>query len=287
MWEDYIDCSAKNGTDVGGSNRTSLYDFQIRIRATEQQLHSSASTPAAATPTSLSSLVDNGQEDLDQDDLDYDDEDFDEIDRDTEHGLAAPGRGWFRCELCGKRARLPRAEHDDEESHMSLILPGLYVGGAWNACNARELRGGQIAVVVSMAAELPNKLFPNTIEYRHYPLEDDPREFIIPTLVHVSDFLSNKLEQPMALGNGNEANNTLVHCFQGRSRSVSAVMAYLIRQGGTAAHALAQIQEQRPFAQPNPGYMHQLHALEILCRALPFTVVDLIASFCPQKGLNL
>jgi protein-tyrosine phosphatase len=210
-----------------------------------------------------------------------------EPDQEDEDEGVLRARAWFYCDLCKKRTPLPREEHDDNAGHMTLVQPGLYLGAAWNACNEIELSAAKIRVVVSMAAELSKKLFPNTIEYRHYALEDDCyREFIIPQLVDVARFIALKTasespaDAPVAV---------LVHCAMGKSRSVSAIIAYLLHSGGgkmSANRALFQIRTKRPFAQPNSGYMHQLEALEILYRALSPPLVQLVALYCPQNGFN-
>lgn len=55
----------------------------------------------------------------------------------------------------------------------------------------------------------------------------------------------------------------LVHCVQGISRSASIVTAYLMMvQGASLTHALGLMRAARPIAQPNPGFMRQLKALE-------------------------
>ena len=60
----------------------------------------------------------------------------------------------------------------------------------------------------------------------------------------------------------------LVHCYQGRSRSVSVVIAYLIKaQGYQYESALALVRSVRAAAQPNHGFEQQLRALEQACRA--------------------
>ena len=56
-----------------------------------------------------------------------------------------------------------------------------------------------------------------------------------------------------------DGSSVLVHCHQGKSRSVALVAAYLCAvKGFTLPKALKLIQGARPFAQPNPGFMQQL-----------------------------
>lgn len=55
----------------------------------------------------------------------------------------------------------------------------------------------------------------------------------------------------------------LVHCFMGRSRSATIVLAYLIsRQTLTLSDALYKLRAVRPQAQPNTGFYQELRALE-------------------------
>lgn len=52
----------------------------------------------------------------------------------------------------------------------------------------------------------------------------------------------------------------LVHCQKGISRSVTAVCAYLMfTNGWSVAEALEWVQQRRPIAQPNMGFMDELH----------------------------
>ena len=72
-----------------------------------------------------------------------------------------------------------------------------------------------------------------------------------------------------------DAGGTLVHCAQGKSRSTSVVLAYVMARahlrirggsrsppegGVNAASALAYVQERRAMAQPNRNFMGQLEA---------------------------
>jgi hypothetical protein len=55
----------------------------------------------------------------------------------------------------------------------------------------------------------------------------------------------------------------LVHCYEGKSRSVALLLAHLmISRGWTLAAALQHIKEVRPCACPNAGFMVQLMALD-------------------------
>lgn len=182
------------------------------------------------------------------------------------------------CDLCGKKVKGKLDRHATEVGHMSLISPGLYVGAAWNAGNATEMRAAKIDTIVCMASELGSKKFAATITYRNYSLEDDCREFILPVLIDSATFISQERARSRIL---------LVHCAAGRSRSVAAVMTFLISQGATVEEALRTCQRARPIAQPNSGYMEQLHALEILFRTFPLSIVTVISAYVPQNGWNL
>merc|ERR1712083_1198708 len=55
----------------------------------------------------------------------------------------------------------------------------------------------------------------------------------------------------------------LVHCHEGKSRSVSLCLAYLVaRERKTLTDALAFVRSRRPQARPNAGFMNQLSDLE-------------------------
>ena len=56
----------------------------------------------------------------------------------------------------------------------------------------------------------------------------------------------------------------LVHCHEGKSRSVSVTLAYLMKQQKfSLAEALAYVKSKRPVARPNAGFLKQLLAFEL------------------------
>jgi len=55
-----------------------------------------------------------------------------------------------------------------------------------------------------------------------------------------------------------------VHCFEGKSRSISLCLAYLMtRERRTLADSLSFIKSRRPQIRPNAGFFKQLLALEL------------------------
>nr|XP_028951475.1 dual specificity protein phosphatase 1-like [Malus domestica] len=55
----------------------------------------------------------------------------------------------------------------------------------------------------------------------------------------------------------------LVHCFVGRSRSVTIIVAYLMKKHGMSiSQALEHVKSRRPQASPNAGFISQLQSLE-------------------------
>ena len=102
------------------------------------------------------------------------------------------------------------------------ILPGIYLGNAYNASNYKTIERFNIKTIINVSKELPNFFEKNTtINYLQIPVKDDSEnhitEFIRPTL----DFLD--LHGPYT-----ENSSLLIHCYMGSSRSASIILLYLI-----------------------------------------------------------
>jgi len=72
------------------------------------------------------------------------------------------------------------------------------------------------------------------------------------------------IEAVQFIENGRKAGgNVVVHCAQGKSRSSTVVIAYLMaKQGWTMDAALRFVQTKRPEAEPNPNFIEQLKEFE-------------------------
>lgn len=89
---------------------------------------------------------------------------------------------------------------------------------------------------------------------RRYPLKDVEEQEIIPFFSQATDFI-NEAEH--------SGGKLLLHCHEGKSRSVTLALAYLMQtKDWTLKQALTFVTEHRPCASPNAGFMTQLLTLE-------------------------
>eukprot|EP00418_Pyrodinium_bahamense_P072831 CAMPEP_0179099730 /NCGR_PEP_ID=MMETSP0796-20121207/46023_1 /TAXON_ID=73915 /ORGANISM="Pyrodinium bahamense, Strain pbaha01" /LENGTH=306 /DNA_ID=CAMNT_0020797535 /DNA_START=80 /DNA_END=997 /DNA_ORIENTATION=+ len=116
------------------------------------------------------------------------------------------------------------------------------------------------------------------IEYLDLPLEDAEDADISQHCGACSDFIE------AALGSHGLV---LVHCKAGRSRSASLVAAWLMQRGRTLEEALEAVRRARPIAQPNPGFLQQLEALEARLRKRPPSTHDVLLDLGTLSDLHV
>lgn len=92
------------------------------------------------------------------------------------------------------------------------------------------------------------------IRCRRYPLKDVEEQEIIPFFSQATDFI-NEAQQ--------SGGKLLLHCHEGKSRSITLALAYLMQtKDWTLKEALEFVTQHRPCANPNAGFMTQLLKLE-------------------------
>mmetsp|Transcript_48819 Transcript_48819/g.87915 ORF Transcript_48819/g.87915 Transcript_48819/m.87915 type:complete len:292 (+) Transcript_48819:63-938(+) len=96
--------------------------------------------------------------------------------------------------------------------------------------------------------------------------EEDPLERLILTL---PDDSSSRLDRHFSVCSSfiseglKQGGVVLVHCYAGQSRSPTLVAAHLMHElGCTATRAVEMVQQRRPAARPNAGFLSQLVSLE-------------------------
>lgn len=134
----------------------------------------------------------------------------------------------------------------------------LIVGGATAADAFDLMRSLGVRCVLNVTTDL--------LEPHHSELGSDIEWHRIPLRDTEDQEISDALHQALSIIDRVAASGgrVLVHCHEGRSRSVAVCLAYLMTKDGTSlADALRFVKSCRPEAQPNAGFMKQLMALEL------------------------
>ncbi|KAG6331568.1 hypothetical protein ID866_7521 [Astraeus odoratus] len=138
----------------------------------------------------------------------------------------------------------------------SEILPRLYVSDLAFAENPAFLASLGITHILSAmsghVAVPRSTVSTHHIHHVQCHLEDLPFSELVDKLPGTTKFLRDALRDPSA--------RVLVHCVEGISRSTSVVCAYLIAEYGYApAQAVQYVKSKRRSAEPNFGFVRQLH----------------------------
>lgn len=146
-------------------------------------------------------------------------------------------------------------------SNMALSrVPGdeeLYVGGIFTLRRKTTLEKTGITHIVSVL-KYDFKDFEDWEKYEHLNIEVDDVED--ENLLGEFENSGKFIEEGLKNGKDGKKGGVLVHCAMGKSRSVTIIIAYLLRQypHHTVSSALSLVREARPMAEPNDGFMAQL-----------------------------
>ncbi|KAF0690116.1 Aste57867_18510 [Aphanomyces stellatus] len=146
------------------------------------------------------------------------------------------------------------------------VLPHLYIGSIGAGANWDALCELGITYVL-VASETVAFTFESSkrFEYLRVGVPDDPSAQIIDFFDQSNAFIARGRDG---------GNHILVHCFAGKSRSATLVLAYLIAaEGHSYESALAVLRQTRPQAQPNHG-----HVGYMISTGLLMFVIDLPSS---------
>ena len=145
-------------------------------------------------------------------------------------------------------------KYRDSTFEASKIIDNLWLGGITSTCNKEELMERNIQLIVT-AVYGASANFPYDFEYERANLKDIESEDILEEIERVLPEIHNALQ---------EGKGVLVSCIQGRSRSASFVIAYLMRyRDMTLDAALKFVKDRRSQVDPNEGYLKQLKYFEL------------------------
>jgi dual specificity MAP kinase phosphatase len=128
-------------------------------------------------------------------------------------------------------------------SHISEVIPGLYVGGQQTKRGLNQMRALGITAVVNMREESDDATRGVTLDhYLWLPVTDDAAP-VLDDLDRGSRFIKTQLS---------EGRGVYVHCASGVGRAPTLATAYLVYAGKTASDAWSMVREGRPFIRPTP-----------------------------------
>uniref|UniRef100_A0ACD5TJM3 Uncharacterized protein n=1 Tax=Avena sativa TaxID=4498 RepID=A0ACD5TJM3_AVESA len=129
------------------------------------------------------------------------------------------------------------------------IDQGLYLGSVGAALNKDALKSLNITHILVVARSL-NPTFPAEFTYKKIEVLDSPDTDLVKHFGECFTFI----DEGVCSGG-----NVLVHCFAGRSRSVTVVLAYLMNKHQMSLQsAMSLVRSKRPQIGPNEGFMSQL-----------------------------
>ncbi|KAG6522716.1 dual specificity protein phosphatase PHS1-like isoform X1 [Zingiber officinale] len=139
----------------------------------------------------------------------------------------------------------------------SPITDHLYIGGALAAKSKFTLQHLRIFHILCLCANeigQSDSQNPDIFEYRNFSISDNDDEVISDLFEEASDFI----DYVEKLGG-----KVLVHCFEGKSRSATVVLAYLmLRKDLTLLDAWNMLKKVHRRAQPNDGFAKTLLDLD-------------------------
>lgn len=138
---------------------------------------------------------------------------------------------------------------------ISEITSTLYLTSAYGVSNPTALRAKGITCIIniSLSFQTPTPKL-RDIDFVRIAVDDIPTAQIGVYFDRIAD----KIHSVKRSGG-----KTVVHCYAGRSRSASSVMAYLMKyEHMTLKQAHSFVKSRRPVIRPNPGFWKQLITFE-------------------------
>ncbi|XP_058082101.1 dual specificity protein phosphatase PHS1 isoform X2 [Magnolia sinica] len=139
----------------------------------------------------------------------------------------------------------------------SMITGNMFIGGALAARSVYTLQHLGITHILCLCSNeigQSDSQYPDLFQYKNFSISDNEDEKISNLFEEASDFI----EHVESLGR-----KVLVHCFEGRSRSATVVLAYLmLRKNFTLLAAWNALKRVHRRAQPNDGFAKALLDLD-------------------------
>ncbi|EOA19911.1 hypothetical protein CARUB_v10000161mg [Capsella rubella] len=166
----------------------------------------------------------------------------------------------------------------------SMIQGNLFIGGGLAARSVYTLQHIGITHILCLCANeigQSDTQYPDLFKYKNFSITDDEDAKIESIFQEALDFINHGEET---------GGKILVHCFEGRSRSATVVLAYLmLRKNLTLLEAWSKLRKVHRRAQPNDGFARILLNLDKKCHgkvSMEWRQRKPTMKVCPVCGKN-
>ncbi|KAM4604814.1 dual specificity phosphatase 28 [Polymixia lowei] len=132
------------------------------------------------------------------------------------------------------------------------VTKALFISNARSACSDQLIQQEAITLCINVSKQQP---FPaSDIATLRIPVYDDPNEDLYSYFDRCADVIQEE---------ANRGGHSVVYCKNGRSRSATICVAYLMKHRDLSlTDAFKKVKTARHVIDPNPGFMAQLERYE-------------------------
>ena len=138
------------------------------------------------------------------------------------------------------------------------VIDNIYIGNVYDAHNIDKLNELNIKNVISAVTGFDN-IYDDSFNHLSLDLIDNNNQNIIHFFEITYHYLDNIISKNISSMSEHNKNKVLIHCICGVSRSVTILLAYIIKKYNyTPKYALEIVKKHRNIANPNSNFMKQL-----------------------------
>ncbi|XP_075993664.1 dual specificity phosphatase 28 [Genypterus blacodes] len=136
------------------------------------------------------------------------------------------------------------------------VTNALFISNARSACSDELIQQEAVTLCINVSKLQP---FPaSAVSTMRVPVYDDPKEDLFSHFDRCADAIQGEAER---------GGRSVVYCKNGRSRSATICVAYLMKHRRLSLNdALQKVKTSRHVINPNPGFMSQLERYQRVLR---------------------
>ncbi|KAK5860472.1 hypothetical protein PBY51_021947 [Eleginops maclovinus] len=135
------------------------------------------------------------------------------------------------------------------------VTRALFISNARSACSEELLQREAVTLAINVSKQQPFPPASAVVATLQIPVYDDPSEDLYAHFDRSADAIQQEAQR---------GGRSVVYCKNGRSRSATVCIAYLMKHRGlTLSDAKQKVKTARHEIDPNPGFLSQLQRYEL------------------------